>query len=125
MDQYEKRHEIMLLEEWDKRVNKVNSLETLFTTQELELFAGKANRGSLAGRYIIKKLLFTHLQHAGDYREIEILNDDFGKPILRLSDHLQSCCQSKGIRHVCCSISHSRKRVVGMIIFDKGGKRII
>ena len=119
MDQYEKRHEIMLLEEWDKHFCRQDLLEAFFTQKELRLFPGKANRGSLAGRYLIKKLLLTHLQHEGDYREIEILNDDFGKPILRLSDRLKDYCQSTGIQHMCCSISHSRKRVVGMLIFEQ------
>jgi phosphopantetheinyl transferase (holo-ACP synthase) len=118
-DQYGKRHEIMLLDEWHERFNKKAILETLFTPVELELFPDKANAGSLAGRYIIKKLLFTQLQLEGDFREIEILNDDFGKPILRLSDSLNNCCCNKGIKNICCSISHSRKRVVGMIIFEK------
>lgn len=108
----------MLLDEWHERFNKKSVLEPLFTPRELELFPGKANTGSLAGRYIIKKLLFTELKYEGDFREIEILNDDFGKPLLRLSDHLKGCCYNRGIQNICCSISHSRKRVVGMIIFE-------
>jgi len=115
---YGKKHEIMLLDDWYERFNKKPVLEPLFTPRELELFPGKANAGSLAGRYIIKKLLFTELQHEGDFREIEILNDDFGKPVLRLSDHLKGCCYNRGIQNICCSISHSRKRVAGMIIFE-------
>jgi len=117
-DKYGKKHEIMLLDEWHKHFHQGAVLETLFTPKELELFPGKANAGSLAGRYIIKKLLFTQFQHEGDFREIEILNDDFGKPLLRLSDRLKSFCYTKGIENICCSISHSRRRVVGMIIFE-------
>ena len=109
----------MLLDEWFKRFNDKVLLESLFTPKELELFQGKANAGSLAGRYIIKKLLFSQLQYKGDFREVEILNDDFGKPLLRLSDHLKDFCCNRGIENLYCSISHSRKRVVGMVIFKK------
>ncbi len=109
----------MLLDEWHRRFNEKALLESLFTPKELELFPGKANAGSLAGRYIIKKLLFTELQFRGDFREVEILNDDFGKPLLRLSDHLKDFCCNREIENFCCSISHSRKRVVGMVIFEK------
>lgn len=116
---YEKRHEIMLMDEWVKRFHGKAVLETLFTKKEMELFPGKANAGSLAGRYIIKKLLFKQLQYNGDFREIEILNDDFGKPILCLSGRVKDYCQNRKVENICCSISHSRKRVVGMLIFEK------
>jgi len=109
----------MLLDEWYKRFNRKAVLETLFTKKEIALFPGKANAGSLAGRYIIKKLLFSQLQHKGDFREIEILNDDFGKPTVEFSGRVKACCQKRKMEKICCSISHSRKRVVGMIIFEQ------
>lgn len=116
--QYEKRHEIMLLADWRERFSDKSVLQKLFTSKELQLFPDRSTSGSLAGRYIIKRLIFRHLKHEGDFRQIEILNDEFGKPLLGLSDRMKGLCHSRGIQSICCSLSHSRKRVVGMIIIE-------
>jgi len=118
-DQFEKRHEIMLIDEWNSRYNKVSDLQKLFTKNELDLFPNKSNSGSLAGRYLIKSMIFKYLAIESDFQQIEILNNEFGKPLLDLSGHLMNYCQERGIQSICCSISHSRKRVVGMIVVEK------
>lgn len=117
-DQYEKRHEIILLDDWRERFNNKANFQKLFTPKELQLFPGKPNTGSLAGRYIIKKLLFDYLKAEGDFREIEILSNELGKPLLGLSDQLKELVLQRGIKSISCSISHSRKRVVGMIVME-------
>lgn len=116
--QYEKRHEIMLIDEWNNQFNKVSELQRIFTEKELQLFPYKLNSGSLAGRYLIKSLIFRYLKIKDDFKQIEILNDELGKPLLDLSGKLMDYCQEKGIQSIYCSISHSRKRVVGMIVVE-------
>jgi holo-[acyl-carrier-protein] synthase len=108
----------MLLIDWRKRFNDKSDLQKLFTLKELQLFPDRATEGSLAGRYIIKNLIFRHLKYEGDFKQIEILNDDFGKPLLGMSDQLKELCQNMGMQSISCSISHSRKRVVGMIVIE-------
>ena len=109
----------MLIDEWNNQFNKVEELERIFTEKELKLFPHKLNSGSLAGRYLVKSLLFRYLKIENDFKQIEILNDELGKPLLNLSGQLMNYCQEKDIQSICCSISHSRKRVVGMIIIER------
>ena len=109
----------MLIEEWNNQFNKVSELQRIFTEKELKLFPNKLNSGSLVGRYLIKSLIFRYLKIKDDFQQIEILNDELGKPLLDLSGQLMRYCHEKGIQSICCSISHSRKRVVGMIVVEK------
>jgi holo-[acyl-carrier protein] synthase len=109
----------MLIDDWNKQFHETEDLQNFFTKKELELFPGKSNSGSLAGRYLIKGLIFSYLELEYDFKQIEILNDELGKPLLGLSNQLKESCQNRGIQSICCSISHSRKRVVGMIVIER------
>ena len=86
-----------MLDDWRERFNNKANFQKLFTPKELQLFPGKPNTGSLAGRYIIKKLLFDYLKAEGDFREIEILSNELGKPLLGLSDQLKELVLQRGI----------------------------
>ena len=111
-------HEIITLDEWNNLFRGMSEKEKVFTREELESFPGKTNAGSLAGRYLIKMLIFKYLKIKGDMNQVEILNDELGKPVLKLSDFMKQRCDERDIHTIHCSISHSRKRIVGMIVVE-------
>jgi len=49
-------------------------------------------------------------------KEIEIMNDEFGKPELQYGDNMLAAIHKARIRKIMCSISHSRNFISGMTI---------
>jgi phosphopantetheine--protein transferase-like protein len=92
--------------------------EDIFSENELQKFKSPANSGSLAGRYLIKKSI---CQFIGDHQqmsEIEILNNDFGKPEVFFGVNIRKKLEIARVKNVCCSISHSKNYITGMTIFS-------
>lgn len=92
--------------------------ETWFSDRELKAFAFPAHASSLAGRYLIKKTICDVIDEKEKMNEIEIINNDFGKPEVLLGVNIHHALQKKGIKKVDCSISHSKRYITGMIIFS-------
>jgi phosphopantetheinyl transferase (holo-ACP synthase) len=88
-----------------------------FSDKELQVFPFPGKIQSLAGRYLIKKAIGNFLEEHEHYHEIEIFNDDFGKPELFLGEYIQQAMGRRGIKKVECSLSHSRNYITGMTIF--------
>jgi enoyl-CoA hydratase len=108
-------HLIMSLDEFRDEILHKNSDTSLFTPAELSEFPAEKNLRSLAGRYLIKKCLFNLLEIEADYTQVELLNNEMGKPIIRLSDKLQKILDEKAIRSLSCSMSHSKVQAAGML----------
>lgn len=94
--------------------------EGLFTEAELH-YCNKRLR-SLGARFIIKECVLDYLENEmgnvkKNYREIEIINNEFRKPMLRLFGDIRDCVKILKIKDILISISHSRKWVTGMVVF--------
>jgi phosphopantetheinyl transferase (holo-ACP synthase) len=90
--------------------------EELFSKKELLAFSFPKNAGSLAGRYLIKKSICEYLKEPAKMNEIEILNNDFGKPEVLFGTSILSVVEHAGIKKIHCSISHSKNLIAGMTI---------
>lgn len=90
--------------------------EKIFSKNELQVFSFPKNTRSLAGRYLIKKTICNFLDTPGKMNEIEILNDDFGKPEVLLLADMPGRAELAGVKKILCSISHSRNFIAGMTI---------
>jgi phosphopantetheinyl transferase (holo-ACP synthase) len=91
--------------------------ESWFSPRELQEFSFPKNARSLAGRYLIKKTICEYIRENEKMHDIEILNDDFGKPEVLLSSDIGHLIELAGIKKILCSISHSRNLIIGMTIF--------
>jgi phosphopantetheinyl transferase (holo-ACP synthase) len=91
--------------------------EEWFSTKELQMFTFPRNAGSLAGRYLIKRTIYGHLNKQVKMHEIEILNNEFGKPEIFLGSNIRRETEIAGIKKIICSISHSKNYIAGMTIF--------
>lgn len=100
-------------------------LARLFTDAELEYCGLRVNPfPGLAARFAAKeavKKLHLNLQKGVKFREIEILNDANGKPLLLL--HGKACQQHResGIGSIAISLSHSQNQAVALAVARKGG----
>jgi phosphopantetheinyl transferase (holo-ACP synthase) len=90
--------------------------ESLFSKRELLAFSFPKDARSLAGRYLIKKAICNYLNKPVSMSEIEILNNDSGKPEVVLGDQLLNTIEVAGIKKILCSISHSKNLIAGMTI---------
>jgi len=68
-----------------------------------------------AGKEAVSKVLGTGFAGIA-WREIEILNDSRGKPVVSLSGRAQARAIELGIQHIEISLSHSREYAVAFAI---------
>ena len=84
-----------------------------FTFNEIEKFGKKNNKASLAARYLIKKILIEWMGEALKPIDIEILNNEYGRPQL-FSKKISKETQKK----IHFSVSHTKSRAIALVIFD-------
>lgn len=92
-------------------------LRRLYTPAELELCQGKVS--SLAVRFAakeaVRKALGTSTQGIG-WREIEVLSDDQGKPVVQLYGRAKARAHELGIYDMAISLSHSQEYAVSFVV---------
>jgi holo-[acyl-carrier protein] synthase len=100
-------------------INLFSSCEPLkwFSGRELQAFSFPNNARSLAGRYLIKRTICNYVKEYGYMHEIEILNNELGKPEVLLGVNIRSSINLAGIKKILCSISHSKNFITAMTIF--------
>ena len=96
-------------------------LERVFTSHELEYCRRhKESTQRLAGRFAAKeavlKALGTGMRGRMKWTDVQIANDDFGKPEIALTGESATVAKSKGVSQVLVSISHTREHAVASAI---------
>ena len=84
-----------------------------FTINEIEKFGKKNNKASLAARYLIKKILIEWVGDALKPIDIEILNNEYGRPQI-FSKKISKDIQKK----IHFSVSHTKSMAIALVIFD-------
>ncbi|MFH1087042.1 MAG: holo-ACP synthase [Chloroflexota bacterium] len=99
---------------WGKRF-----LHRIYTEAELELCRGEA--ASLAVRFAAKeavmKLLGTGRDGIG-WREIEVLADAAGKPLVKLVGRARRKSRKMKLRSVSVSLSHTREHAIAAVVAE-------
>ena len=93
-------------------------LHLIFTDREIENISCKAHKyQSIAGRWCAKeafaKALGTGIGKTVSWRDIEILSDRKGKPIVHISESIRDCFE---INSISLSISHTEDNAIAVII---------
>ena len=94
--------------------------EKIFTGAELA-YCGNRLR-SLGARFMIKECIFDYIEDQTGYvikkyEEIEIINNEFRKPMVRVFDGISETIKKMKIKDISISISHSRGWINGMVVF--------
>lgn len=92
-------------------------LSRIFTEQEIAYCNGRA--ASLAGRFAVKEAVAKALGTGiGDvcWKEIEVLNDAAGRPLLGLYGAAAELAAAWGLHQWDVSLSHSHSHAVGMAV---------
>jgi holo-[acyl-carrier protein] synthase len=91
-------------------------LHRVYTEPELKLYRKKPS--SLAVRFAAKEAVIKALgkpNGAVSLREIEILSDPYGKPVVKLYDKAQEQARGLGLDRFAISLSHSREYAVAIV----------
>ena len=100
--------------------------DRFFTEQEQAQCEGRA--ASLAGRFAVKEAVGKALGTGiGDvaWKEIEIVNDERGRPLLSLHGAAARLAAELGLTEWAVSLSHTRTHVVGMAVALAAERRTI
>ncbi len=89
-----------------------------FIDKELKSVEYKNSVKSLGARYLIKLSLLEFLGLKSEYNNIEIENEESGKPILIYKGKVKEKLQEKEISNVHVSISHSRNYISTLVVLE-------
>ncbi|MEG1284377.1 MAG: holo-ACP synthase [Romboutsia sp.] len=109
--------DIIEIDRIKEAINKNNKfLEKIFTKKEIEYFESKAFRaetiaGNFAAKEAISKALGTGVR-GYDFKDIEILRNELGKPIVKTYNNLETLCINYNVLEIKVSISHCKEYAV-------------
>ena len=95
----------------------------ILTDNEINELAERADSAAyLSGRWAIKEAVFKALgtgwAHGVHFRQIEVQNNDFGKPELVLTGRAREVADQLGVNRYHISISHDIHFATGLCIFE-------
>lgn len=92
-------------------------LNRVYTHSELEICKG--SHASLAGRFAAKEAVLKAInssQLTCNWREIEILASESGRPVLKMHGNMHSAYKEKHMQGIDVSISHCRDYAVAVAV---------
>ncbi|MEJ8553955.1 holo-ACP synthase [Tepidibacter sp. Z1-5] len=113
--------DIIEIERIKKAINKNNKfLRRIYTEKEIEYFKQKNYKaqtiaGNFAAKEAISKAFGTGIRGC-NFKDIEILRNSLGKPVVTLYNELYELSEKLEIKEILLSISHSRDYAVANAI---------
>ena len=97
--------------------------KSLFTENEITYCESKKSWDqNFAGRYAAKEAFFKALgtgwRNGMSYTDIEIVNDELGKPKITVSNKTKLFCQEQGITTIFVSISHIKEYATAYVVVE-------
>ncbi|MFP4023396.1 MAG: holo-ACP synthase [Thiohalospira sp.] len=109
-------------------IKSVKEIETIlfkhaddfyFIEDEIKSSEDKNIIKSLGARYLIKKSIIDFLGVTVGYHDIEIQNEQSGKPVVTIKGKVKEDLSERNIQKVHVSISHSKHYVSVLVILEK------
>ena len=88
-------------------------LHRVYTELELKLY--HKNLSSLAARFAGKEAVIKALGTGITWKEIEIISEPSGKPLVHLHGKAQGQANSLGLNNLAISLSHSKEYAVALV----------
>ena len=114
-------NDIIEIERVEKAISKEGFIAKVYTQREIENIVKRGNRtetyaGIFSAKEAISKAIGTGVREFA-LTDLEILNDDLGKPYVIVSDKLNKIIQKKKENYqIEIAISHSKKYATAMAI---------
>ena len=97
-------------------------LSRVFTETELAYCCGRPHQlaARFAAKEAVSKMLGTGIQHPEgvDWREIQIVSDERGKPSVQLSGKAAQRASEMNLTHLSISLSHTREHAIAIIVAE-------
>jgi len=104
-------------------VSKQTLKEKVFSPREIEYCDKDKSAQSYAARGAAKEAFFKALgtgwRDKMDINEVEILNDELGKPFIELSGETLKVFEKRGGRTIHVSLSHIKEHAIAFVIIEK------
>lgn len=118
--------DIVVISRFERFLREQNTslLERLFTpAEQLYCAARRKSAQHFALRFAAKeafvKALGTGLRDGLSWRQMEVANDDLGKPELLLSGRAAEMFEEKGLTNILLSLSHDGDSALAMVVLEK------
>lgn len=107
----------------EKALESKGFKEKVFSSDEISYCEKRANKfESFAARFAAKEAFFkamgTGWRDGMAFHEVEVVNDELGKPSLRLLGETSHIVEKKSIRSIHISLSHVKEMAVAMVILE-------
>ena len=87
---------------------------------------GRQGAASYAARFAAKeavmKALGTGLAGGGTWQDVEVLPDDQGKPVMKLTGYFAQLAESLGVAQIFVSLSHAQEYAVAQVLLGRDEK---
>ena len=87
---------------------------------------GRQGAASYAARFAAKeavmKALGTGLAGGGTWQDVEVLPDDQGKPIMKLTGYFAQLAESLGVAQIFVSLSHAQEYAIAQVLLWRDEK---
>jgi holo-[acyl-carrier protein] synthase len=105
-----------------KAVEKITFKEKVFSPREIEYCEqdkhGQSYAARAAGKEAFFKALGTGWRDKMKINEVEILNNELGKPVIHLSGEALNVFKQKGGEKIHVSLSHIKEHAIAFVIID-------
>ena len=106
-----------------KSIDEIESIlfkesDDFFINKEYKSVENKNQIKSLGARYLIKNSILRFLGLNNEYHDIEIENEETGKPLVSFKGTIKEIMDKKELNNIQISISHSRNFVATLVIFE-------
>lgn len=107
----------------EKNIENNNFKEKVFTSNEIAYCETKVNKAErFAARFAAKEAFFkalgTGLRSGMAFKEVEVLNDELGKPYLNILGKTSEIIAKKKIRVMHVSLSHTKETAIAMVVLE-------
>lgn len=110
------------IERWEGAFLKRIFTENEITYSQTKKFAYQHLAARFAAKEAVLKAIGDSSIQRIEWHNLEVLNDEFGKPFIRLSGEAKKIKEAKNISEIIISMSHTRKLAVANAILIKNAK---
>ncbi len=113
--------DLIEIERVEKLIEKYGNkfINRIYTNVEIEYCSQKKDKGSFAARFATKEAVFKAtglgLGKSMSWRDVEVINDERGKPEVRLYGKTAEILLNRKIH---LSLSHSKDSAIAMVVVD-------
>lgn len=105
------------------RENNLTLFERLFTVREREYCAARKLSGQhyalrFAAKEAYLKALGTGLRDGLSWQDVEVVNDELGKPSLQLTGRAREMAEARDVVRCHLSLSHDADAAVAMVVLE-------